>query len=49
MLLHPEAFTQRRFYTKWKVEIGSKSLGKKPSQELSGTRLPRFLADIEVK
>ena len=36
MLLHPEAFTQRTLYTE--------ALWEKPSQELSGTRLPRFLA-----
>ena len=36
MLLHPEAFTQRTLYTE--------ALWEKPSQELSGTRLPCFLA-----
>ena len=53
-LLHADAFTPRSFYTENSLHRGAFTrsgklklaaiLWEKPSQELSGTRLPRFLA-----
>jgi len=39
-LLHREVFTQRRFYAKWRVEIGSNSLGKTFSGAFGNTPSP---------